>query len=72
MSDLNPYEEGLAIDLAKAHARIEELEAELARESDALLMLHAAVVEALQPSADLTRLANVAATLAELTGGNDE
>lgn len=26
MSDLNPYEEGLAIDLAKANDRIEELE----------------------------------------------
>jgi hypothetical protein len=25
MSDLNPYEEGLAVDLAKAQARIEEL-----------------------------------------------
>lgn len=29
MSDLNPYEEGLAVDLAKAQARIEELEAVL-------------------------------------------
>ena len=29
MSDLNPYEEGLAVDLAKAEARIEELEAVL-------------------------------------------
>ena len=29
MSDLNPYEEGLANDLAKAQARIEELEADL-------------------------------------------
>jgi len=28
MSDLNPYEEGLANDLAKAQARIEELEKE--------------------------------------------
>jgi len=28
MSDLNPYEEGLAVDLAKAQARIEELEQE--------------------------------------------
>ena len=31
MSDLNPYEEGLARDLAKAQARIEELEAKLAQ-----------------------------------------
>ncbi len=31
MSDLNPYEEGLARDLAKAQARIEELEAKLAK-----------------------------------------
>ena len=29
MSDLNSYEEGLAVDLAKAQARIEELEAVL-------------------------------------------
>jgi hypothetical protein len=29
MSDLNPYEEGLANDLAKAMAQIEELEAKL-------------------------------------------
>ena len=29
MSDLNPYEESLAVDLAKAEARIEELEAVL-------------------------------------------
>jgi predicted nucleic acid-binding Zn-ribbon protein len=29
MSDLNPYEEGLAVDLARAQARIEELEAKL-------------------------------------------
>lgn len=29
MSDLNPYEESLAIDLATAQARIEELEAQL-------------------------------------------
>ena len=28
MTDLNPYEEGLAVDLAKAQTRIEELEAE--------------------------------------------
>ena len=28
MSDLNPYEESLAVDLAKANARIEELERE--------------------------------------------
>jgi len=31
MSDLNAYEEGLAIDLDKAEARIEELEAKLAK-----------------------------------------
>jgi hypothetical protein len=30
MSDLNPYEEGLANDLAKAQARIEELEKRVA------------------------------------------
>jgi len=29
MDDLNPYEESLAVDLAKAEARIEELEAVL-------------------------------------------
>ena len=29
MSDLNPYEESLGVDLAKAQARIEELEAVL-------------------------------------------
>jgi hypothetical protein len=29
MSDLNPYEESLAIDLARAQARIKELEAKL-------------------------------------------
>ena len=29
MSDLNPYEESLAIDLAKAQARIEELKEDL-------------------------------------------
>jgi len=31
MSDLNPYEEGLAVDLAKAEARIKELEGKLAK-----------------------------------------
>ena len=31
MSDLNPYEEGLAIDLAKAQASIKALEAKLAQ-----------------------------------------
>jgi hypothetical protein len=31
MSDLNPYEEGLAIDLAKAQASIKALEAKLAK-----------------------------------------
>jgi hypothetical protein len=37
MSDLNPYEEGLANDLAKAMARIKELEAEI--RTDALQYL---------------------------------
>lgn len=36
MTDLNPYEESLAIDLAKAQARIEELEAKLAKAVGAL------------------------------------
>jgi len=31
MSDLNPYEEGLAVDLAKAEARIKELEDQVAQ-----------------------------------------
>jgi hypothetical protein len=34
MSDLNPYEEGLAVDLAKAQARIKELEAKLDKAVD--------------------------------------
>jgi hypothetical protein len=42
MSDLNPYEEGLANDLAKAESRIEELEAKLAK-CEALM--HAGLAE---------------------------
>jgi uncharacterized coiled-coil protein SlyX len=42
MSDLNPYEEGLANDLAKAEARIKELEAKLAK-CEALM--HAGLAE---------------------------
>jgi hypothetical protein len=38
MSDLNPYEEGLAKDLAKAEARIEELEAKLEKVKAAFLI----------------------------------
>ena len=41
MSDLNPYEEGLAIDLAKAEARIEELEAKLAKARVSLTIIDA-------------------------------
>ena len=40
MSDLNPYEEGLAIDLATAQARIEELEAKLQSVKSFLGMYH--------------------------------
>jgi hypothetical protein len=36
MSDLNPYEEGLANDLAKAMAQIKELETKLAKAVGAL------------------------------------
>jgi hypothetical protein len=42
MSDLNPYEEGLAIDLAKAQARIKELEAKLAK---CQALVHAGLAE---------------------------
>jgi hypothetical protein len=41
MSDLNPYEEGLAIDLAKAQASIKALEAKLAQAT--WLLIEAAV-----------------------------
>ena len=37
MSDLNPYEEGLALDLAKAQARIKKLEADRKKTYEALL-----------------------------------
>lgn len=66
MSDLNPYEEGLAIDLATAQARIEELEAKLAKaveeSAEALNQLDSArhSVEVLEKR------------LAELTGGKKD
>lgn len=41
MSDLNSYEEGLAIDLAKAEARIKELEAKLKDQTQLIEQLFA-------------------------------
>lgn len=66
MSDLNPYEEGLAFDLKAALDRIEELEAKLAK---AVVALHkiAGKKDYADGPWDIAR-----ATLAELKGQNNE
>jgi len=51
MSDLNPYEEGLANDLAKAEARIEELEAKL-KWADEISNIQADRIEELEAKLD--------------------
>ena len=74
MTDLNPYEESLAIDLAKAQARIEELEAKLADAVQALEGIKAFVRD-LAPYVDqghalVPALEKACTTLSELKGEN--
>lgn len=61
MSDLNSYEEGLAVDLALAESRIKELEAKLAK-----AMRHVA-----EYSNDPHLVGWARRNLAELTGGDN-
>jgi hypothetical protein len=84
MSDLNPYEEGLAVDLAAAQARIEELEAQrnfaqrqvvaaetkLARAVDTLMFYGGVMPNAFLPIQDGGEKART--TLAELKGETDD
>ena len=66
MSDLNPYEESLAIDLAKADNRIEEL---IAERDEA--WKRAAHAEKMWGEAEV-KLAKANAHIKELKGGKDE
>lgn len=66
MNDLNPYEEGLAIDLAKANDRIQVLIAE--RDQAWKRAGHA---EKMWGEAEV-KLAKANAHIKELTGGKDD
>ena len=73
MSDLNPYEEGLARDLAKAQARIEDLENERNRYARALhcvMRLHDVTIP--MQTANAKGLNEYKARIKELKGRNDE
>lgn len=65
MSDLNPYEEGLAIDLALAESRIKELEAKLAKAVEIGDKMAASIEGNYY-------LPGVATDWRKLTGGKDE
>lgn len=77
MSDLNPYEEGLALELAQAQARVGELEAKLAKLTKAADRVHDSYWNStdgiIVGMFDLGEaLREACAALAELTGGRDE